>query len=213
MTLTVRRGRAVLQGGPRPGRMHEGMAPGGAFVPELLAAANRAVGNPPDAPALEFFMPLEVTSDAIAATDAELVQPGAARLVPRHRAGYLAVGPAPRPPEPPRWSDEPIALVLGPDEGDTAALLASVFRVSPVGDRVGVRLEGPPVHAAPVLLSAPMVRGAIQATPSGQLVVLGPDHPTTGGYPVLAVVAEADLGRLFARRPGAEVHFRVKVVP
>ena len=211
--MRVVRGRAVLQGAPRPGRMHEGVPPGGALVPELLAAANRAAGNSPEAPALEFLAPIEVALDGPACTDAELVAPGTVRLVPRHRAGYLAVGPAPRAPEPPGWSDEPIAVLLGPDRGDTATLLAATFRVSPVGDRVGVRLDGPQVLAPPLDRSAPMVRGAIQATPSGQLVVLGPDHPTTGGYPVVAVVAESDLGRLLARRPGAEVRFRVKVTP
>ena len=44
--------------------------------------------------------------------------------------------------------------------------------------------------------TAPMVRGAIQVTPSGEPVVLGPDHPTTGGYPVVGVVIAADQGRL-----------------
>lgn len=49
-----------------------------------------------------------------------------------------------------------------------------------------------------------MVRGAIELTPSG-LVVLGPDHPTTGGYPVVAVVTSEALGRLLARPVGARV--------
>jgi allophanate hydrolase subunit 2 len=39
--------------------------------------------------------------------------------------------------------------------------------------------------------------------------VLGPDHPTTGGYPVPAVVRARDLGRLFARPLGSCVRFRV----
>ena len=100
--ITVRRGRAALQGPPRRGRMHEGMAPGGAFVPELLATANRAAGNPPDAPALEFFIPIEIDTDTPAASDSERIAPGTARLVPRHRAGYLAFGPEARDPDPPR---------------------------------------------------------------------------------------------------------------
>jgi allophanate hydrolase subunit 2 len=50
-----------------------------------------------------------------------------------------------------------------------------------------------------------MTRGAIQVTPSGELLVLGPDHPTTGGYPVIAVIRRADVGRLLLRRPGAPV--------
>lgn len=52
----------------------------------------------------------------------------------------------------------------------------------------------------------PMVLGAIEVTPSG-LVVLGPDHPTTGGYPVVAVVTSASLGSLFARPAGTPLRF------
>jgi len=33
------------------------------------------------------------------------------------------------------------------------------------------------------------------------------DHPTTGGYPVIAVVAEADHGLLGQLRPGTTVRF------
>jgi allophanate hydrolase subunit 2 len=52
-----------------------------------------------------------------------------------------------------------------------------------------------------------MVRGAIQVTLSGEPIVLGPDHPTTGGYPLIAAVIRADQGRLCARRPGTPVRF------
>ena len=52
-----------------------------------------------------------------------------------------------------------------------------------------------------------MTRGAIQMPPSGLPIVLGPDHPTTGGYPVLATVVRASLGALGARRIGAPVRF------
>ena len=50
-----------------------------------------------------------------------------------------------------------------------------------------------------------MVTGAVQVPPDGNPVVLGPDHATLGGYPVLAVVIRADralLGQCRAGRPG-----------
>jgi allophanate hydrolase subunit 2 len=56
-------------------------------------------------------------------------------------------------------------------------------------------------------VSAPMVCGAIQLPPSGEPIVLGPDHPTTGGYPVVATIVVADRGRFFALRPGEVVTF------
>jgi allophanate hydrolase subunit 2 len=52
-----------------------------------------------------------------------------------------------------------------------------------------------------------MVGGAIEVTGRGDAIVLGPDHPTTGGYPVLAVVVVASLGTLGARPVGAAVRF------
>ena len=51
-----------------------------------------------------------------------------------------------------------------------------------------------------------MARGAIELTPSGP-IVLGPDHPTTGGYPVIAVLREHAQDAFFARPLGATVRF------
>jgi allophanate hydrolase subunit 2 len=52
-----------------------------------------------------------------------------------------------------------------------------------------------------------MVIGAIEVPRDGKPIALGPEHPTTGGYPIVAVVARADLGRLFSIRPGGSVRF------
>lgn len=109
-----------------------------------------------------------------------------------------------------------IAVSPGPDTecfeaGEWQRFLHSTWRLVDPSDRSGTRLQGPNVrprivaHAA----SAPMVAGAIQVPPSGQPVVLGPDHPVTGGYPVIAVVAYRDLGALHGRRIGAKVRFRL----
>jgi allophanate hydrolase subunit 2 len=53
-----------------------------------------------------------------------------------------------------------------------------------------------------------MVRGAVQVPPDGRPVVFGADHPVTGGYPVVAVVVDADVDRLAQARPGQQVRFR-----
>ena len=52
-----------------------------------------------------------------------------------------------------------------------------------------------------------MVRGAIEVPASGVPIVLGPEHPTTGGYPLIGVVKSADLDRFFATPLGARVRF------
>ncbi|MFN7143590.1 MAG: hypothetical protein ACK4YP_07445, partial [Myxococcota bacterium] len=61
--------------------------------------------------------------------------------------------------------------------------------------------------SADTALSTPMARGAVQVPAGGAPVVLGPDHPATGGYPVVAVVITADFGALATRPPGAPVRF------
>jgi allophanate hydrolase subunit 2 len=50
--------------------------------------------------------------------------------------------------------------------------------------------------------------GSVQVTPSGELVVLGPDAGVTGGYPVVAVVTPEGLDVLAQCRPGAVVGIR-----
>jgi 5-oxoprolinase (ATP-hydrolysing) subunit C len=136
---------------------------------------------------------------------------------PLRRGDVLPVGTAS--PEdgsvsPPIDTEAPVRVVLGPDLGrfDQRAIdtfLASSFTIDVRSDRVGARLRGPRLVSEPdpAALSAPMVRGAIQVPPSGEPIVLGPDHPTTGGYPVIATVIRPHLGLLAARPIGAAVRF------
>jgi biotin-dependent carboxylase-like uncharacterized protein len=77
-------------------------------------------------------------------------------------------------------------------------------------NRIGVKLNGPPLTRRRLdeLRSEGMVPGAVQVPPSGQPIVLLADIPTTGGYPVIAVVVERDLPRIAQLRPGDEIRFR-----
>jgi allophanate hydrolase subunit 2 len=109
--------------------------------------------------------------------------------------------------------DAPIRIVPGPDAAfsdDALARLGSApYRILPQSDRVGTRLAGPALARRPdfVETSRPMVRGAIEVPADGQPIALGPEHPTTGGYPLIAVIASDDLDRFFAIRLGASVRF------
>ena len=58
------------------------------------------------------------------------------------------------------------------------------------------------------LPSEGVVRGAVQVPHSGQPLVFLADHPTTGGYPVMAVVVDDDTDVLAQLRPGERVRFR-----
>ena len=74
-------------------------------------------------------------------------------------------------------------------------------------NRIGVRLTSDALrpNEFPELLSLPLVRGAVQLTPSGELVVMLADHPTTGGYPVVGVLASDDVDDLAQRPTGTSV--------
>ena len=93
--------------------------------------------------------------------------------------------------------------------GALDVLLSAVWGVTPATNRVGIRLDGPSLErrTAGELLSEGMVTGALQVPPSGRPILLLVDHPTTGGYPVIAVVATADLSAAGQLAPGDTVRF------
>ena len=143
---------------------------------------------------------------------------------PLTRGDELAIGrmverqPLPEPwPQshrlPPRGPWE-VGVVAGPQPAAFAAdafqrLTATACRVSPEIDRMGLRLETPGLRLhAQQILTVPMTAGAIQVTPSSGLIVLHVDHQSTGGYPVIATVINADLPLLAQARPGDTVRFR-----
>ncbi|HAZ32298.1 MAG TPA: allophanate hydrolase, partial [Acidimicrobiaceae bacterium] len=78
--------------------------------------------------------------------------------------------------------------------------------------RVGVRLSGGNVEVADGSASAasePMVVGALQVPPSGSPIILGRDHPVTGGYPVIAVVDDASMSQALGAAIGTTLSFRL----
>jgi 5-oxoprolinase (ATP-hydrolysing) subunit C len=234
-------GLVTVQDLGRHGRMHQAVPPGGALVPELLVAANRAAGNRDGAAAIEVLGRLVVRARATIATSHGSLAVGEELVVTSEpqRVAYLAlrggvqgdaalvcagigtvlatgmtIASAGEPRvdgEPQILEDGPIRVIRGPDAFPAAALAALVsapYRILPASDRIGTRLRGPALVGAGQGASRPMVRGAIEVPPDGQPIVLGPEHPTTGGYPLIGVVASADIGRLFAIRLGGSVRFQ-----
>jgi biotin-dependent carboxylase-like uncharacterized protein len=107
-----------------------------------------------------------------------------------------------------------VRLVRGPrDRALTDAALRTLtgrtYQVTPESDRVGVRLDGPPLERSgdAAVPSEGIVLGAVQVPPSGLPLVFLADHPTTGGYPVVAVVHPADLWLVAQSRPGTSIRF------
>ncbi len=101
-----------------------------------------------------------------------------------------------------------LTATLGPRAdwfADPEALFAE-WEVSADSNRVGVRLLGTPlVTTGPELPSEGMPTGAIQIPPGGLPVLFLADHPTTGGYPVVAVLDAASIARAAQLRPGERV--------
>ncbi|MEV5387911.1 biotin-dependent carboxyltransferase family protein [Streptomyces sp. NPDC052721] len=117
--------------------------------------------------------------------------------------------PQPRPP-----AELVLRVTLGPrDDWFTARavrdLTTRAYRVSAASNRIGLRTEGPGLERARPgeLPSEGMVLGAVQVPPDGRPVVFLADHPTTGGYPVIAVVRTADLPAAAQALPGTPVRF------
>jgi biotin-dependent carboxylase-like uncharacterized protein len=100
----------------------------------------------------------------------------------------------------PRWS--------GFGNGQT--LFESEYHVTESINRVGMRLNGPELiwNSKERLASEGVITGAIQIPVDGKPLIFGPDHPTTGGYPVIAVVSRRSLNVLAQTTPGTKVRFR-----
>ncbi len=109
----------------------------------------------------------------------------------------------------------PLRLLLGPQDDyftrqavDT--LLSARWTLSAQSDRMAYRLQGPPLaHArGHDIVSDGVAFGAIQVPGDGVPLALMADRQPTGGYPKIAAVIGADLGRLAQTRPGEAISFR-----
>ncbi|BAU95383.1 allophanate hydrolase subunit 2 [Corynebacterium suranareeae] len=116
-----------------------------------------------------------------------------------------------------RMPAETLTVIRGPrDDWFTQESLNSffsqVFTVSNDSNRIGLRMEATtPLRRRQQgeLKSEGMVRGSIQIPPGGNPVVFGPDHPVTGGYPVIAVLTARSCDRSAQLLPGDKVRFRL----
>ncbi|MBJ6637828.1 biotin-dependent carboxyltransferase family protein [Streptomyces sp. DHE7-1] len=210
------------------------VAVGGAPCPVTVDGRPTAWGAPVSVPAgalLEVGTAVAGVRSYVAVSGGIAVEPV---LGSRSRDLLSGLGPAPltdgavlplgAPAGPPARVDAvpqpgpPAELVLrvttGPRDdwftaGALRALTTRAYRVSPASNRIGLRTEGPALERARggELPSEGMVLGAVQVPPDGRPVVFLADHPTTGGYPVIAVVRTADLPAAAQAVPGTPVRF------
>lgn len=83
------------------------------------------------------------------------------------------------------------------------------FRVSPRSNRMGYRLEGPPLPRVRdgELISEPVGLGAIQVPAAGEPILLMADRQTAGGYPKIGHVISADIPLAGQLAPGDFIEF------
>ena len=109
----------------------------------------------------------------------------------------------------------PIRVIWGPQDDEFAdetkkLFVDSEWKISALSDRMGYRLEGPVLkhlHGHNIV-SDGTVNGSLQVPGNGQPIVLMPDRGTSGGYPKIATVISADVGRLAQTPAGQAFRFR-----
>lgn len=180
---------AVLALGPATAGVRSYLAVGGGWAPDPVLGSRST-------DTLAWVGPPRVETGTVLPVGADVGEPVALDVPPRRGRGPLRVDPGPR-------LDRFAAATLD-------RLCATSYVVGPDSDRVGLRLVGDPLERVDhgELPSEGMVLGAVQVPPDGRPVVLLADHPTTGGYPVVAVVRVADLALVAQLRPGEPVAFR-----
>ena len=147
--------------------------------------------------------------DVLSAIGPRPLRPGDVLPIGAHAADFPELDQAPVAPITGDVLD--LVVVPGPRDdwlADPDALVRTDWVASERSDRVGMRLTGRPLDPRfpdRQLPSEGATRGAIQVPPNGLPVILGPDHPVTGGYPVIGVVVDHDVDRVAQVRPGQHV--------
>ena len=107
-----------------------------------------------------------------------------------------------------------LRLLPGPqadwfETGAVGVLTSVSFRISPRSNRMGFRLEGPPLprRRTGEPISEPLAFGALQVPAAGEPILLMADRQTAGGYPKIASVISADLPVAGQLAPGDFVEF------
>jgi allophanate hydrolase subunit 2 len=181
---------------------------GGVDVPPVLARA-----APISRPALAASRAARCATATACRQAARASTPNRPAWACRHRHGRCRCHPKARP--------SPCACCLASSTNNSTPLRRkrSGRRTGPsrrTATAWGFRLQGPALARRPDqsadLLSHGVLPGVMQVPPAGQPIALMADAQTTGGYPKIGVVIEADLWRLAQVPLGALVRFK-RVTP
>ncbi|AZT90912.1 biotin-dependent carboxyltransferase [Caldicellulosiruptor changbaiensis] len=111
--------------------------------------------------------------------------------------------------------EEEIRVILGPQDNyftkeAIEIFLNSTYLITEDSNRMGYRLEGPPIKAKEKhdIITDGVVPGSIQVPANGKPIILLKDAPTTGGYVKIATVISPDLSKLAQLKPGDRLKFK-----
>jgi biotin-dependent carboxylase-like uncharacterized protein len=194
--VTIGPGQRLTVGPPRRGLRTYLAVRGGIAVPEVLGSRS---------------------TDLLSGIGPAPLKPGDRLAVGTQTSGYPSAGEAPAP----CYGPDPVLDLLPGPRDDwfipdaLATLCGTPYLVTTQSNRVGIRLSGPSLVRAIAgeLPSEGVVTGSVQVPSGGQPILFLADHPVTGGYPVIAVVASAGIDRAAQLRPGDRVRFRLDPAP
>jgi antagonist of KipI len=133
-----------------------------------------------------------------------------------HGAPHAMMQPGRIPRLPEAGQATTIRVMAGPHHdrfaaGALDALQSAPYVIRPESDRMGFRLEGPPIEhtGSADIISDATPLGVLQVPASRQPVLLMADRQTTGGYPHIATVIAADIGLAGQLAPGDLVRFEL----
>jgi len=115
----------------------------------------------------------------------------------------------------PNWDmSQPFRVLPGPqfDYFSSAGIdtfSSTVYTVSPISDRQGIRTKGQPVARVkgPDIITDPTPIGAIQVPGSGLPIILHRDAQVTGGYAKIGLLCKVDIDRAGQLCPGDKIRF------
>ncbi|TCQ08642.1 KipI family sensor histidine kinase inhibitor [Rhizobium sp. PP-F2F-G36] len=158
------------------------------------------------------------STDTLAVVGPDPVTKGAVLKVNADTSNLMSVSLEETPAFAHPGSDDVVTLdvVMGPrsdwfTQAGIDTLSSQLFRMTPQSNRVGIRLSGDIAlerRDKAELPSEGTATGAIQVPHSGQPVLFLADHPLTGGYPVIATVAEYHLDLAGQIPVNAHIRFR-----
>lgn len=107
-----------------------------------------------------------------------------------------------------------VEVMIGPEWENVAEdlkknLLQKEFTIDQSSNRMATRFQEKLENNLKQIITGPVIPGTIQFTPGGDLMVLGKDCQTTGGYPRILQLTEYGMQVLFQKIPGKKIQFKL----